>query len=73
MTDTWLDSDACRRSPTQGPDALRFYAACPIRSSTGEPIGVLCIWDLVPHARREFDFTFLRDFALLAEGELIAA
>ena len=73
IADTWLDQEACRRPPTQDPDAVRYYAACPIRSGTGQPIGVLCLWDLSPHDPAEPDPGFLHDLALLSEGELIAA
>jgi hypothetical protein len=73
MTDTWLDPDACRRTPTQEPDAVRFYAGFPVRSSTGEAIGMLCVWDFSPHEPEELDIGLLRDLALLAEGELIHA
>lgn len=71
MPDTWLDPDACLRTPTHEPDAVRFYAACPIRSSTGEPMGMLCVWDFSPHHPGEMDFSLLNDLALLTEGELI--
>ena len=73
MADTWLDPEACRRTPTHEPDAIRYYAACPIRGATGERIGVLCIWDLSPHDPAELDVRLLHDLALLSEGELIGA
>lgn len=73
MADTWLDPDACRLTPTHEPDAVRYYAACPIRGGTGERIGVLCIWDLSPHDPAALDVRFLHDLALLSEGELIGA
>lgn len=73
MADTWLDAEACRRIPTHEPGAVRFYAACPIRSRTGAPIGMLCIWDFSPHDPRELDIALLNDLALLTEGELISA
>jgi hypothetical protein len=73
MPDTWLDPDAYARSPTQGPGAVRFYAAWPLRSGSGELIGTLCISDTSPHRAEEFDFTTLQDLALLTEGELIHA
>lgn len=71
--DTWLDPDACRMPPTHEPDAVRFYAACPIRSRSGAPIGMLCIWDLSPHDPGDLDLSLLNDLALLTEGELISA
>jgi hypothetical protein len=73
MADTWLDPEACRRTPTHEPDAVRFYAACPLRSSTGEAIGMLCIWDFDTHDPAGLDSAFLSDLALLTEGELLTA
>ncbi len=73
MADTWLDPEACRLTPTHGPDAVRYYAACPIRDASGERIGVLCIWDVTPRDPAELDVRFLHDLALLSEGELIGA
>jgi hypothetical protein len=52
---------------------VRFYAGYPI-SAPGRPgLGALCVYDRAPHERDEFDFTMLRDLALLAEGELAEA
>jgi hypothetical protein len=73
MADTWLDPEACRRTPTHEPDAIRYYAACPIRNAAGERIGVLCIWDLSPRDPADLDVRLLHDLALLSEGELIGA
>ena len=71
--DTWLDADASGRTPTQGQQAIRFFAACPIRSESGEIIGTLCMTDTAPHRPDDFDFSALFDLALLIEGELIEA
>lgn len=57
----------------RGPASIRFYAGYPI-SAPGRPgFAALCVYDREPHEREEFDFTVLRDLALLAEGELTAA
>ena len=47
-----------------GPDPVRFFAACPVRSDTGVPIGTLCVFD---HIRIELDDERLRLLDDLAE------
>ena len=73
MADTWLDADACRVERTRGPDAIRFYAAAAIVDRAGRRIGVLCAYGPDPQPATDLDVDFLRDLALLAEGELIEA
>jgi hypothetical protein len=53
------------------PGAVRFYAAHPIESATGYRIGALCIYDSHPRRPGDVDLASLRDFALLAEAEII--
>lgn len=73
MPDTWLDPDGCRTGPATRPDAIRFYAAVPIRNAGGALIGTLCVYDSSPHAEADLDFGLLQDLALLGEGELVEA
>ncbi len=49
-------------------EAVAFYAAHPIESVDGYRVGTLCVYDPRP---REVDVSLLRDFALLAEAEII--
>lgn len=73
IPDTRTHPEARTRTPAQGADAIRFYAAETIRSPSGDIIAALCIHDPRPHQPAEFDFSLLHDLALLAEGELIDA
>ena len=71
-----LERDAVRvqlrgNPVVSGPGAIRFYAAHPLESIDGYRIGVLCVWDDVPHDVGAFDVSALRDLALLAEAEII--
>jgi GAF domain-containing protein len=69
--DTW-GVPALRGNPLiAGTGAIRFYAAHPIESIEGYRIGVLCVWDDVPHEVEDFDVSGFRDLALLAEAEII--
>lgn len=69
--DTWDDSQLDGNSIMHGATPLRFYAGHPIESVDGYRIGTLCIYDRAPHEAEEFDFTLLRDLALIAEGEVL--
>ncbi len=51
---------------------IRFYAACPVRSSTGETLGTLCIIDLKPRSLTADERENLRDLGLIVERELAA-
>ena len=73
IPDTRLDPRARDRGPAIGPTPVRFYAAYPIESESGDLVGTLCIHDPEPHAPEEVDFGLLHDLALLVEGELIEA
>ena len=69
--DTWTVPELRGNPLVAGADAMRFYASHPIESLDGFRIGVLCVWDDVPHDARELDVSALRDLALLAEAEII--
>ena len=49
---------------------LRFYAGYPVRASTGEPIGAVCVFDSMPRDTETIDVASLREFALMVEAEL---
>jgi hypothetical protein len=72
IADTWRVPTLQGNPLVAGPHAIRFYAAHPIESVDGYRIGVLCIWDNVPHAVDGFDIGALRDLALLAEAEIVS-
>jgi GAF domain-containing protein len=60
-----------RDSPlSQGPNAIRFYAAHPIESADGFRIGSFCIYDPEPREPEEINLQVLRDLALLAQAEI---
>ena len=71
IADTWRVPDLRGNPLVAGADPIRFYAAHPIESVDGYRIGVLCVWDDVPHQVDAFDVSALRDLALLAEAEII--
>jgi hypothetical protein len=73
VPDVLADADLRRLPVAQGPAAIRFYAAHAIEPIGGRRLGTLCIYDPRPRDPEEFDFTMLRDLALLAEIELANA
>lgn len=71
--DVWTEPDLVGDPLIAATEPIRFYAAHPIESIDGYRIGVLCVWDVVPHPVADFDVGALRDLALLAEAEIISA
>lgn len=71
IADTWQVPTLRGDPQVTGGRPIRFYAAHPIESVDGYRIGVLCVWDTVPHPIGELDASVLRDLALLAEAEII--
>lgn len=53
-----------------GPPHLRFYAGAPLRISSGEKVGTLCILDDKPRVFSEDDLSVLRDLADTVETEI---
>ncbi len=51
---------------------IRFYAGYPLRNPDGRPIGTLCILDRRPRRLDLPERMALRDFAAIAEDELLA-
>jgi hypothetical protein len=49
---------------------VRFYAGYPVRAPSGEPVGVVCVFDSSPRDRDTIDLSSLREFALMVEAEL---
>lgn len=70
--DTRLDPVLRTNPKTQGPNAVRFYAAHPIESEDGYRIGSFCVYDPEPRDVRGLDLSVLRDLALLAQAEIVA-
>lgn len=56
-----------------GPPNVRFYAGVPLRLTTGEALGVLCVLDRIPRALDARRVQLLRDLAALAAAELEGA
>lgn len=55
-----------------GPPHIRFYAGCPLRSSSGHRLGTLCIIDTEPRTLEAGDLQALADLAAMVERELAA-
>lgn len=53
-----------------GAPNIRFYAGYPIKETTGNPLGTMCIFDYVPRNISPSELAFLQDLAALAEGEI---
>ncbi|GJM24328.1 MAG: GGDEF domain-containing protein [Phycisphaerae bacterium] len=56
-----------------GPPYIAYYAACPILSNDGFPIGTLCLIDPSPRETDDADVENIRDLAALAQSELQSA
>ncbi|MEP6478360.1 MAG: GAF domain-containing protein [Rhodoglobus sp.] len=54
-----------------GEPFVRFYAGVPIHSRSGEPIGVLCVFDPKPRNREDVDIDLLHRLALQVEREVL--
>ncbi|MEI9898080.1 MAG: ATP-binding protein [Chthoniobacter sp.] len=54
----------------QGPEGIRFVAGCVLSSSTGHPVGMLCVLGYQPQELSPSGAQALADLALLAEQEL---
>lgn len=52
--------------------SIRFYAACPVRTSDGMPIGTLCAIDTKPRSMTADDILLLQDLTAFIEAELRA-
>ncbi len=52
-----------------GPPGIRFYAARPLRASSGHRVGTLCVIDRKPREFSVADRAVLEDFAAMVEDE----
>ena len=62
--DAWHDAGGLPRN------AIRFYAGYPIETLDGVRVGAVCVFDPAPRNERSVEVDLLRDFAVLARGEL---
>jgi serine phosphatase RsbU (regulator of sigma subunit) len=53
-----------------GPPRVRFYAGVPLRSSSGQKVGTLCILDLVPRELGATQREMLADLGAMVEREI---
>lgn len=53
-----------------GPDRIRFYAGCPVRSPDGHNIGSLCVVDRQPRVLTPAELEDLKDLAAMVEVEI---
>lgn len=73
VPDVWADPQLQMLDVAHGPVPIRFYAACPLEPDRGQRLGTLCIYDRSPRDPDGYDFGLLRDFAQLAEIEILEA
>ncbi|GAB3805628.1 hypothetical protein GCM10028798_27820 [Humibacter antri] len=66
IEDTALDSRVHDHLLVTGEARLRFYAAVPIHSPDGDPVGTLCVADSAAHPIEPTHVDTLRDLAALA-------
>jgi hypothetical protein len=62
--DAWHDAGGLPRNE------IRFYAGYPIETLDGVRVGAVCVFDPAPRNERSVEVDLLRDFAVLARGEL---
>ena len=71
VEDTLLDPRFADNPLVTEAPFIRFYAGCPIHTSTGYRIGTLCLIDKKPHALSASDQETLRDLAEMVENEIV--
>ncbi len=69
--DTLLDPRFAENPAVVGEPRVRFYAGIPLRAEDGQFIGTLCIADGAPRRLTDEEFADLRDYAAMAEQELL--
>lgn len=70
VTDTIKDSRFSTNQLVTHEPHIRFYAGAPVRESSGQPIGTLCIIDVVPRDFSSDEKQMLREFADMVEHEI---
>lgn len=70
VADALLDARFRNNPLVLGDPRIRFYAGCPIRSDTGEPLGTLCVIDRRPRTMDPPERALLHDLAKMVESEL---
>lgn len=69
-----LKDEQFRANPfVVGDPHVRFYAGFPIHSRSGEPIGVLCVFDPKPRPEADVDVALLHRLALQVQREVQGA
>ena len=70
FTDLREDDRTKNLDVVTGPLKARYYAGVPLRSTSGQPVGTLCIVDLVPRELGASERVMLEDLGSLVESEL---
>jgi diguanylate cyclase (GGDEF)-like protein len=70
VEDTWSDPRFANNPLVQGDPPIRFYAAVPLRGTTGQPVGTLCLIDHKPRHLPRRELALLQQLAALVESEL---
>jgi len=66
-----IDDDRFADNPQVAENGgIRFYAGYPLKSSSGEAVGALCVFDPLPRSSSDVDRVALRELAMLAQREL---
>ncbi|MCB9727205.1 MAG: EAL domain-containing protein [Deltaproteobacteria bacterium] len=71
VEDTAVDPRFAHNPMVTCAPSIRFYAGAVLRGATGQPIGVLAIYDTAPRKFSSADATRLQRLAVLAETELL--
>ena len=72
VADALGDPKFSRNPFVLGEPHVRFYAGFPIHSRSGEPIGVLCVFDPKPREEADVDVALLHRLALQVQREVQA-
>jgi diguanylate cyclase (GGDEF)-like protein len=71
VEDTLCDARFADNPLVSASPRLRFYAGCPVRATSGEILGALCLLDYEPRHFPERQVALLRELASLAEVSLL--
>lgn len=70
IEDATLDSRTSDNPLVTGPPNIRFYAGVPLRISSGQPLGTLCIIDTQPRVLSQQQLADLQSLARQATGQI---
>lgn len=70
IPDALNDSRFAENPLVLGAPFIRFYAGCPLKASTGEKLGTLCVLDTKPRIFSDQDKKLLTELAVMVEEEI---